>query len=104
MIDLNKALEIANKFLEEDGELENQETTDYAEFPGAFVFFTATKQIEGEEMTDDGYVLMVNKDNGAVTKKFILDFFDMYPGGNENIQPIKKEENQDYIDNLFGVK
>lgn len=103
MIDFNKALEIANQFLTEDEELNSYENTEYAEFPGAFVFFNAPKQMEDEEITEDGYVLIVNKDNGVVTKKFILDFFEMYPGGNENIRPIKKEESKEYLDGLFGV-
>ena len=59
--------------------------------------------MEDEEITHDGYILIVNKDNGVVTKKFILDFFEMYPGGNENIQPIKKEESKEYLDGLFGI-
>lgn len=103
MINFNKALEIANQFLEQDEDLKEYKNVEYSELPGAYFFFNAPKVMEEEEITEDGYVVIVNKDNGAVTKKFILEFFEMYPNGNENIQPIENQEEPN-LDKLFGVK
>lgn len=95
MINLEKAIELAKNYKEQELD-KKSELLGYLDLPGSYAFSCAIPNTE-----TDAYIIIVNKDNGVVTKKFIMEFFKQIKGYDPEFKEFPKQEEKE-VENLFG--
>ena len=94
MINLQKAIQLAQEYKEKEFE-KNYELLAYDELSGAYIFLCAAR-----DSISDGYVITVNKDNGVISKKIIIEFFKQTQGYDIDFKELPNQEK--VVANLFG--